>query len=122
MKVAIAVLCIWAIVLSGSMAIANQKIVTGVYNTTLITYTKEGRKTGVIKNVSTEEIQGTPVLGITSRNLVGVKFRGEEMWLRASRLSLSVQELPPCPPDAPGISPDTTTPVSSGMGPKCKKR
>ena len=99
----------------------EQQKVIGIYKEQLITYTKEGKKTGVLKDVTNEEIQGTPVLDISPRNLVLIDFRGKQVWVRASRLKLSLPILAKCPESAPGRAMDRTAPVSSGIGAECKK-
>jgi len=99
----------------------EQQKVLGVYKEQLITYTKEGKKTGVLKGVTDEEIRGTLVLDISSRNLILIDFRGKPVWIRASRLKLSLPILAKCPESAPGRATDRTAPVSSGIGAECKK-
>lgn len=102
-------------------AFAGQQTILGVHKNNLIEYSAEGRKLGVLDNVTDQEINGTAVLATNSRNLMQVRFRGKDMWLRASALRLAMPILPKCPQAAPGRAVDRTTPVASGMGADCEQ-
>ena len=121
MKIKIVVfLVICAFGASLSAASARQQTVLGVYKNDLTEYSAEGRKLGVLPNVTDDEINGTVVLATSPRKLVHVSFRGKEIWLRASSLKLALPILPKCPKAAPGNAPDRTTPAASGMGANCE--
>jgi len=101
--------------------LADTPTVEGVYRSNLFEYSKDGKKKKQLTPpVTDEQIKGTKVIERTSRGLVRVKFRGEDIWLRESALKLSVPFKPVCPDDAPGRAADRTTPTSSAMGALCR--
>ncbi len=103
-----------------SMAIADQRMIVGVHNKDLIEYSAEGKKLGVLQNVTDDEINGTVVLAKSPRSLLQVQFRGKLIWLRASQLKLNNPILAKCPEAPPGKSVDSKKPLAVGFGGKCE--
>ncbi len=103
-----------------SIAIAEQQVIVGVYAKDLTEYSAEGKKLGVLQNVTEPEIKGTIVLARSPRSLLQVNFRGKLVWLRASQLILNNPILAKCPESAPGRSVDSKKPLAVGFGSKCE--
>ena len=103
-----------------SLAIAEQRKIIGVYYNDLTEYSAEGKKLGILQNVTEDEIKETVVLAKSPRSLLQVNFRDKLVWLRTSQLILNIPILPKCPESAPGRSVDSKTPLAVGFGAKCE--
>lgn len=105
---------------SGVGVSAGHSEIEDVYANPLKTYTKEGKKEKYSITDKTQII-GQTIGERTTRNLVEIKIDNKPVWVRASQLKLSQDQLAKCPDAAPGRAADRTTPVSSGMGGRCEK-
>ena len=93
----------------------------GAESIDLAVYESDGTRLGTLEAVTSAEVAGLPVLEESGGRLVALELRGTRVWLRADRLELTRDPLPPCPKALPGAERSRVIAGVSGAGPACRR-
>ena len=93
----------------------------GAESLDLVVYEPDGTKLDTLEAVTSTEVAGLPVLEESGGRLIALELRGARVWVRADRLAMTRDSMPPCPKSLPGAERSRVIAGVSGAGPACRR-